>query len=92
MITSLGLSVQQCRRYTLSQAVSTLVCGIQSMENLEQDVAIARAFTPMSSAEQEALRKQVRHEATDGRHEWFKSTQRFDSQYYRDQQGFPVPG
>jgi predicted aldo/keto reductase-like oxidoreductase len=92
MITSLGLTAQQCRQYTLSQAVSTLVCGIQSMENLEQDVAIARAFTPMSSEDQEALRKQVRHEATDGRHEWFKSTQRFDSQYHRDQHGFPVLG
>ena len=62
------------------------------MENLEQDVAIARAFTPMSSEEQETLRTQVRHEATDGRHEWFKSTQRFDSQYHRDQHGFPALG
>ncbi|HRW08394.1 MAG TPA: aldo/keto reductase [Caldilineaceae bacterium] len=92
MITELGLTAQQCRRYTLSQNVSTLVCGIQSMENLEQDVEIARTFTPMSAEEQEQLRAAVLPQSTDGRHEWFKSTQRFDSQYHRDQHGFPTFG
>ena len=92
MVTELGLTAQQCRRYTLSQAVSTLVCGIQSMENLEQDVEIARSFTPMSQEEQDTLRATVLPQSTDGRHEWFKSTQRFDSQYHRDQHGFPVMG
>ena len=92
MVTALGLTAQQCRRYTLSQAVSTLVCGIESMENLQQDVEIARTFTPMSSAEQEQLRAAVLAESTDGRHEWFKSTQRFDSQYHREQHGFPELG
>ncbi|MEZ4864810.1 MAG: aldo/keto reductase [Caldilineaceae bacterium] len=90
MITSLGLTAQQCRRYTLSQQVSTLVCGIESMANLQQDVEIARTFTQMSPEEQAQLRSAVLPEATDGRHEWFKSTQRFDSQYHRDQHGFPA--
>lgn len=44
----------------------------------------------MSVAEQAALRERVRREATDGRHEWFKSTTFFDSQYHRDQHGFPA--
>lgn len=90
MVTKLGLTAQQCRRYTLSQPVSTLVCGIESMENLQQDLEIARTFTPMTQEEQDQLRAAVYHEATDGRHEWFKSTQRFDSQYHRDQHGFPA--
>lgn len=92
MITSLGLTAQQCRRYTLSQPVSTLVCGIESMENLQQDVEIARSFTPMPAEEQERLLAAVYEEATDGRHEWFKSNQRFDSQYHRDQHGFMPVG
>jgi len=29
-----------------------------------------------------------REQATDGRHQWFKSMQTFDSQYHRDQHGF----
>lgn len=90
MVSELGLTAQQCRRYTLSQNVSTLICGIQSMENLEQDVAIARDFIPMTQAEQDELRAIVKPQSTDGRHEWFKSTQRFDSQYHRDQHGFPA--
>jgi uncharacterized protein len=86
----LSLSAEQCRRYALSLPISTLVCGIQSMENLEQDVAIARDFVPMSAAEQLQLLNGVVEEAGDGRHEWFKSTQFFDSKYHRQQHGFPV--
>src|SRR5690606_6547572 len=90
LVTELGLSAEQCRRYALSLPISTLVCGIQSMRDLEQDVAIGRDFTPMSEAEQQALADSVVEEAADGRHEWFKSTQFFDSKYHRDQHGFPT--
>jgi uncharacterized protein len=92
LITQLGLTAQQCRRYALTLPISTLICGIQSMENLEQDVAIARNFEPIPEAEQQELLAGVYEEATDGRHEWFKSTQRFDSQYHRDQHEFPPVG
>jgi uncharacterized protein len=89
LITELGLSAEQCRRYALTLPISTLVCGIQSMENLEQDVTMARHFTPMSETEQQELLDSVQEEAGDGRHEWFKSMQTFDSQYHRQQHGFP---
>ena len=72
--------------------ISTLVCGVESLENLQQDVEMARAFTPLSEAQQQELLTSVYEEATDGRHEWFKSTQCFDSQYHRDQHGFPEIG
>lgn len=90
LIDELGLTAEQCRRYALSLPISTLICGIQSVENLEQDVEIARQFTPMSEAEQQELLNSVHEEASDGRFEWFKSTQAFDSQYHREQHGFPV--
>jgi uncharacterized protein len=89
MVTELGLTAQQARRYSLSLPISTLVCGITSMEDLAQDVEIARSFTPMSEEEREALLASIAVEAGDGRFEWFKSTQHFDSQYHRDQHGFP---
>lgn len=92
LITDLGLTAEECRRYALSLPISTLVCGIQTVENLEQDLAIARNFSPMSEDEQSALVSRVEEQAADGRHEWFKSTQHFDSQYHRDQHGFPVLG
>ena len=89
LITGAGLTAEQCRRYSLTLPISTLVCGIESLENLRQDVEIARNFTPMTDAELQALQDIVFDEATDGRHEWFKSTQYYDSQYHRDQHGFP---
>jgi uncharacterized protein len=90
LIDELGLTAEQCRRYALSLPISTLICGIQSLENLEQDVEIARNFTPMSEAEQQELLGSVHEEAGDGRLEWFKSTQFFDSKYHREQHGFPA--
>ncbi len=92
LVTEVGLSAEQCRRFALSLPISTLVCGIESLENLQQDVAMARDFTPISAAEQQELVASVAEEASDGRHEWFKSMQTFDSQYHRDQHGFPQLG
>ncbi len=92
LVTELGLTAEECRSFALSLPISTLVCGIESLENLQQDVEMARAFTPLSEAQQQELLASVYEEATDGRHEWFKSTQNFDSQYHRDQHGFPKIG
>ncbi len=87
-----GLTAEQARRYALTLPISTLICGIESIDNLQQDVEIARQFSPYSEADMEALRAQVREVATDGRHEWFKSTQYYDAATHRDQHGFPPVG
>ena len=87
-----GLTPQQARGYALSLRVSTLVCGIESMDNLQQDLDIARNFKPMSHEDMTLVREQVRAQATDGRHELFKSTQYYDSLTHREQHGFPPVG
>jgi predicted aldo/keto reductase-like oxidoreductase len=80
--------VEEARRYSLSQPISSLVIGIDSMDVLKQDVANARNFKPMTEAEMKALREKVKELATDGRHERFKSTQVFDGPYHQKQHGF----
>jgi len=80
--------VEEARRYALSQPISSLVIGIDSMKVLQQDVANARNFKPMTEAEMKALRDKVKESATDGRHERFKSTQVFDGPYHQKQHGF----
>jgi len=90
LIEKLGLTAQECYRYCLSLPVSTQVLGINTMEHLKQDVALARNFKPMTAAEKEALLARVREEAGDGRHELFKSSQRFDGPHHRRQHGFEV--
>ena len=83
-----GVSAPDCIRYSLSQPVSTLVVGLQSMDDLRQSIGVARDFKPMPEKEMAELRDRVRTVATDGRHELFKSTKNFDGPHHRRQHGF----
>ena len=87
---SAGLSAVDCRRYALSLPISSLVVGIASLEDLKQDLGLARGFTPMPQPEMQKLLAKTRPEAADGRHELFKSTQVFDGPYHKVQHGFTV--
>ena len=84
-----GLVPADCYRFALSQPVSSQVMGLRTLEQLRAAVALARAFTPMSEAEQAALVARIAPEAGDGRYELFKSTQAFDGPVHREQHGFP---
>jgi hypothetical protein len=44
----------------------------------------------MTAAEKSALLARTKDEATDGRHELFKSSKAFDSAYHRKQHGFDL--
>ncbi|MEX2264150.1 MAG: aldo/keto reductase [Bryobacteraceae bacterium] len=82
------LTVEECFRYALSVPVASQVVGINSMAHVKQDVAICRGFKPLSPTEKKALAARVKDEATDGRHELFKSTKVFDGPHHRKQHGF----
>ncbi len=90
-LTKAGLSAAECLRFALSQPVATLVSGMTSTGIVDHNSTVARDFTPLSAEEQEALLRRVRPLAADGRLEWYKSTQVFDSPPHRDQHGFPEP-
>lgn len=51
----LNLSPALCRHYALSTPISTLVCGIQTREELMSDLAIARDFKPLTEEKIEEL-------------------------------------
>lgn len=84
------LTAQDCIRYALSQPISSLVCGMVSMKDLQQNVAIARDFTPLSEVEQREMEAKVKDVAGDGRYELFKTTQLMDGPYHVKQHGFTV--
>jgi hypothetical protein len=86
-VTANVCTAAEARRYALSQNIASLVCGIDSMEVLKQDLAIARNFKPLGDDELNRLREKVKDVAGDGRHERFKSTQLFDGPYHRIQHG-----
>src|SRR4051794_15584484 len=76
-------TVEEALRYALSQPIAALVSGIDSLEVLKQNVAIARAFKPLAGEERQQLLAKVKPHAGDGRHERFKSTQLFDGPYHQ---------
>jgi predicted aldo/keto reductase-like oxidoreductase len=80
-------SAAEARRYALSQPIASLVVGIDSMEVLKQDIAVARSFKPFEKDELDRLLARVKPMAGDGRHERFKSTQVFDGPHHRKQHG-----
>lgn len=85
-----GVSAVDCRRYSLSLPISSLVCGIMSRKDLQQDLGVARNFKPMPKADMDKLLASTAKEGGDGRHELFKSSQQFDGPYHRVQHGFAV--
>jgi aryl-alcohol dehydrogenase-like predicted oxidoreductase len=78
-------------RYAMSLPVATTISGVESPAMLEQSLAIARDFTPMTPAEMDALRERCRPIAADGRAELFKTTKLYDAATGRAQHGFPPP-
>jgi predicted aldo/keto reductase-like oxidoreductase len=90
LLEKMGLTATECYRYCLSLPVATQVVGITSMQQLKEDVAMARNFNPMSAAEKNALLARVKDQAGDGRHELFKSTKNYDGPHHRRQHGFDV--
>ena len=83
-----GLSAAEAYRYALSQPVASQVVGMVSLDQLRENVGLARAFKPMPEAERTALVEKVREVAGDGRYELFKSSQTFDGPHHRKQHGF----
>ena len=90
ILKSNACSVEEAIRFALSQPIASLVVGIDSMAVLKQNIAIARGFQPMPTAEREALLAKVKAIAGDGRYELFKSGQHFDGPFHRVQHGFEV--
>jgi uncharacterized protein len=90
LIEKLGMKAEECYSYCLSLPVATQVVGITTMDQLKADIALARNFKPLSVQQRQALLSRVRNEATDGRHELFKSAKTYDGPHHRKQHGFDL--
>lgn len=81
------VTVEEALRYVLSLPIASLVSGIDSSAVLKQNLEIVRRFTPMTTAEMQALRARTAAYAADGQYELFKSTTRYDGRIGRAQHG-----
>ena len=74
--------------YAMSLPVATTISGIDSMEVLDQNLAILRDFKPLSTDQMQTLRNHGK-QFNDGRYELYKSTLKYDSDLGRSQHGYP---
>ncbi len=85
------VTVNEALRYVLSLPIAVLVSGMERLDVLQQNLAIARDFTPMTPEEMRALRARCATPAADGRFELYKTSKRFDGPPGREQHGFLPP-
>ncbi len=64
--------------YSLSQPVSVVITGIDSMQILDQAMTAAKTFRPMSKSQVATLLDRTREAASTGKYELFKTSSHFD--------------
>jgi aryl-alcohol dehydrogenase-like predicted oxidoreductase len=83
---------EEALRYAMSvPGVTVTISGVDAIDVLRQNLAVARGFEPMSVAEMAALRARVAGPASDGHFELYKTTKHYDAKVGREQHGYPGP-
>lgn len=85
-----AITVEEALRYAMSLPISVLVSGMPTLGILEQNLAIARNFKPMTAAEMQSLRAKVAPVSADGRFELYKTSKKYDAKEGRQQHEFPT--
>jgi len=85
-----GISAREALRYAMSLPVATVVSGMDSLAILEQNLATARAFEPLTEAERADLLARSRPYAEGGRYEPFKSSRDYDANEGRVANDYPL--
>jgi len=88
-VTQGAVTSEEALRYAMSLPVATTISGIDSLQVLRQNLAVARGFRPMSAGEMQALRDRCAPLAADGHVELYKSTKKYDADEGRQQHGYP---
>src|SRR5262249_54877173 len=83
------VTAEEALRYAMSLPGARRIGGIDSLEVLRQNLAVARGFKPMTEEERRELVAFCRPAAGDGHLELYKSTVHFDGDVGRKQHGFP---
>jgi aryl-alcohol dehydrogenase-like predicted oxidoreductase len=84
------VKAEEMLRYAMSLPVATTISGMDSLDVLQQNLRVARGFTPMSDAEMQSLRDRCAQAAGDGRYEMYKLSLKFDNPQARLPHGFPL--
>jgi aryl-alcohol dehydrogenase-like predicted oxidoreductase len=72
------VSPAECLRYALSLPTSVVICGMDNEKVLEQNLELVRNFQPLAGEERQALLARSLDAARQGKHELFKTSQKYD--------------
>jgi aryl-alcohol dehydrogenase-like predicted oxidoreductase len=72
------VSAPECLRYSLSLPTSVVITGCESRKDVDQAVAVATHFVPLTDTEKTALLERSKKAGSAGEFELFKTTQMFD--------------
>jgi uncharacterized protein len=89
MVREGAITAEEGLRYAMSLPVATTISGMESLDVLEQNLAIVANFKALSPSEMESLRARCKPIAADGRVELFKSTVKYDGDLGRKQHHYP---
>jgi aryl-alcohol dehydrogenase-like predicted oxidoreductase len=89
LISKGAFTPSQALSYAMSLPVATTISGIDSMEVLDQNLAILRDFRQLSADQMQLLRDHGK-QFDDGRYELYKSTVKYDRDLGRSQHGYPT--
>lgn len=89
LVRSKLVTAHEALRYVMSLPIATLVSGIPSFRTLEQNLAAAQGFTPLSEEEMQTIRERCAPLAADGRFEMYKVSAKHEGPIGRAQHGFP---
>lgn len=68
------ISAELCRRYSMSLPVSTLICGMQNLDEMRLMIDIARDFKPLTEEKIDELLDKAELAAKNGEAEYYKDT------------------
>lgn len=84
------ITPEEALRYALGLPVSTVISGMDSLEILHKNMAVADDFTPFSEQEHDELLDRARRFAEQGEYEPFKSSHDYDGAEGRIAHDYPV--
>ncbi len=88
--TGLDVTAEESLAYVMSLPVATVVSGMDSLEILRKNLALANDFVPLREDARADLLRRSAPFAEGGAAEWFKSTIRFEGKVGRIANGIPV--
>jgi predicted aldo/keto reductase-like oxidoreductase len=78
LLESKAVTAVECLQYALSLPTSVVITGCDSMGILEQAIATAVGFKPLSAEQRAQLLARTEQAAKDGQYEKFKTSEKFD--------------